>query len=123
MLIAKVPPKEIVPLVEMQHDLGVGGRKRRGKKRRKLSYLATLTTFAAAVTVLKKGRTVDAAIAEVATPNGISRKDIKNLRDRLNRGLVKDGFQGAYRMMVVTFKKLTRQILSVLSRMAERVCT
>ena len=52
-LIAKVPPKEIVPLVECSMTLAWAARNV-GKKRRKLSYLATLTTFAAAVTVLRR---------------------------------------------------------------------
>ena len=117
MLVANIRPENILPLLEAQRDL----RKPKGKKPRKFSHSLALSTFAAAVTALKEGSTVDAAIAEVATPNGISRKDIKNYRDRLNRGLVNDA---SYRVMVATFRGLTReQIISYLSRTAERFCT
>lgn len=120
MLVANTPPKEIMPLIELQRDIG----KPKGRKPRKLSYRIALTTFAAAVTVLAKGQMVDAAIAEVATPNRISRKDIKNLRDRLNRGLVSDGTVATYEMMVAMFRRLTREeIMSVLSRTSGRFCT
>jgi hypothetical protein len=66
MLVANIRPENILPLVEAQRDL----RKPKGRKPRKLSYRMALSTFAAAVTVLKKGRTVDATIAEIATPHG-----------------------------------------------------
>ena len=109
-----------MPLIELHRDIG----KPKGKKPRALRYRIALATFAAAVTVLAKGQTVDAAIAEVATPNRISRKDIKNLRDRLNRGLVSDGTVATYEMMVATFRRLTREeIMSVLSRTSEKFCT
>jgi hypothetical protein len=121
MLVANAPPEEIFPLIEMQRDLGGGGKKSRGRKPRKLSYRTTLATFAAAVTILKKGRTVAAAIAEVATPNGIDRKELKNFRDRLNRGLVNDGSKEVYRLMLATFKSMPRdKIMSVLSRTSGR---
>ena len=120
MLVANTPPEEIMPLIELHRDIG----KPKGKKPRALRYRIALATFAAAVTVLAKGQTVDAAIAEVATPNRISRKDIKNLRDRLNRGLVSDGTVATYEMMVATFRRLTREeIMSVLSRTSEKFCT
>jgi hypothetical protein len=57
-----------------------------GKKPMRLSRRVALSAFAAAVTVLKREKCVEAAIAEVAVPNGVDRKEIKNFRDRLNRG-------------------------------------
>ena len=105
----------------MLRDLGP---KRKGKKPRKFGQLAVLSTFAAAVTVLKKGRTVDATIAEIATPSGLSRKDIKNFRDRINRGLVHDGSEVNYKMMVIWFQRIPRtEIMETLSYVAKRFCT
>jgi hypothetical protein len=118
-LAAGAPPEQIMPLVEMARDVG-----RVGRTPRKLGYRTTLATFAAAVTVLKKGRTVDAAVAEIATPNGISRKDIKNYRNRINRGLITDGSQGTYKLMLATFQRMSREeIMSILAGTAERFCT
>jgi hypothetical protein len=123
MIAANARPEEIFPLIEMHRELG-GGKKPRGKKPRKLAHRSELATFAAAVTILKRGRRVDEIIAEVATPNGIDRKELKNFRDRLNRGLINDGSGQVYRLMLATFKRMTRaEIMSVLSRTSERFCT
>jgi hypothetical protein len=41
---------------------------------------------------------VDDVIAEVATPNGIDRKDLKNFRNRLNRGRAHWRDENAYQI-------------------------
>jgi hypothetical protein len=123
MLAANAPPEDIFPLIEMQREIG-GGRKPKGRKPRRMAYRTALATFAAAVTILKKGRRIEDVIAEVATPSGIDRKELKNFRDRLNRGLVQDGSVRVYRVMLATFRRLTRsEIMSVLSRTRERFRT
>jgi hypothetical protein len=67
---------------------------------------------------------MDDVIAEVATPNRIDRKELKNFRDRLNRGLIDDGTETVYRLMLADFQRMTRaEIMSVLSRTSERFCT
>jgi hypothetical protein len=124
MIVANSPPEEVMPLLEIQRDHIGGGRKRPGRKRRKLSYRTALATFAAAVTAMKSDRTMDDVIAEVATPNRIDRKELKNFRDRLNRGLIDDGTETVYRLMLADFQRMTRaEIMSVLSRTSERFCT
>jgi hypothetical protein len=120
MLAAQTPVEETFPLIELHRDLRVDG----GAKPRKLGYRVTLAVFAAAVTVLKTGQTVDEAIAEIATPNGIDRKDIRNYRDRLNRGLVTDGTQETYKLILAAFKKMPRaEMMAILARTAQRFCT
>jgi hypothetical protein len=124
MLVANTPPEEIMPLIEIQRDHTGGGRKRSGRKPRKLSYRTALAIFAAAVTTMKSGQLVDDVIAEVATPNGIDRKELKNFRDRLNRGLIDGGPKRVYRLTLAAFQRMTRaEIMSVLSRTSERFCT
>ena len=120
MLAAQTPVEETFPLIELHRDLRADG----GAKPRKLGYRVTLAVFAAAVTVLKTGQTVDEAIAEIATPNGIDRKDISNYRDRLNRGLVTDGTQETYKLILAAFKKMPRaEMMAILARTAQRFCT
>jgi hypothetical protein len=123
MLVSNAPPEEIMPLMEIQSEHAAGGRKG-GKKPRKLRYRTALAVFAAAVTAMKSGRRVDDVIAEVATPNGINRKELKNFRDRLNRGLIDGGPKAVYRLTLAGFQRMTRaEIMSVLSRTSERFCT
>ena len=60
---------------------------------------------------------VDDVIAEVATPNGISRKELKNFRDQLNRGLSDDASANAYKAAFSGFEKMTKaEILAHLAR-------
>ena len=61
--------------------------RRTGRKPRRWTYQLMMTAFAAAVTALaKKHGSVEGAIAEVATRNGLNRKDLKNFRTRLLQG-------------------------------------
>jgi hypothetical protein len=70
---------------------------------------------------LKKDKTVDAAIAEVATLNGSSRKDLKNFRDRLNRGLADATSMNLYKLGLSWFEKMTEaEIMSQLDRLRAR---
>ena len=56
-------------------------------------------------------------IAEIATPNGISRKELKNFRDRLNRGLSDEASTSAYKAALSGFEKMTKaEILAHLGR-------
>jgi hypothetical protein len=109
------PPEEIMPLADFYFA------NRPGKKRRKIGLRCTLAVFSAAVTILKKGHPIDAVIAEVATPNGISRKELKNFRDRFNRGLADAASVNAYKCALSAFEKMTKaEILSFLGKTAER---
>jgi hypothetical protein len=109
------PSEVIMPLVDLYFAKGPG------KKRRKIGLRCTLAVFSAAVTILKKGHPVDAVIAEVATPNAISRKELKNFRDRLNRGLADAASVNAYKAALNAFEKMTKaEILSFLARTSER---
>jgi hypothetical protein len=120
LVVIGAPPEEIMPLIEFYRELVNG----RGKKRRKLSVRCGLASFAEAVTVLKKGRPVDDVIAEVALPNGIDRKELRNLRDRLNRGLADQASVAAYKAALRGFEGMARaEIMSVLARTAKRFCT
>jgi hypothetical protein len=107
------PVAEALALWDIEDSLnGKGGRKPRTHGARN-----KLATFSAAVTVLKRGRRVDDVIAELAGPNGISRKDLKNFRDRLNRGLADPGSVNVYEFMLSAFKRLTKaEIKSILAR-------
>jgi hypothetical protein len=58
-----------------------------GKKPRDWTLRLVLAASSAAVTVLKNGRGVDAAISRVAVSAGVDRKELKSFRNRLNRGL------------------------------------
>jgi hypothetical protein len=112
---AGAPVEEIMPLVDLYSGKGPG------KKRRKVGLRCTLAIYSAAVTALKKGRPIDAVIAEVATPNGISRKELKNFRDRLNRGLADAASMNAYKSALSSCEKMTKaEILSFLARTRER---
>ena len=65
----------------------------------------------------EEGQTVDAAIAEVATLNGSSRKDLKNFRS-LNRGLADATSMNLYKLGLSWFEKMTKtEIMSQLDRM------
>jgi hypothetical protein len=117
---ADTPPEKIFPLANLRNDL----RRGRGNKRRELGLRSTLAIFSAAVTILKKGRTVDVAIAEIATPNGINRKQLKNFRNRLNRGRANSGDVFAYRYALAYMEGMTRvELISHIARVAERFCT
>jgi hypothetical protein len=106
----------IMPLVDLYSDQGTG------KKRRKVALRCTLAIFSAALTALKAGRMVDDVIAEVATPNGIGRKELKNFRDRLNRGLSDEASANAYKAALSGFKKMTKaEILTHLARATLKV--
>ena len=97
------PPEEIFPLADLYNDL----QGRNGKRLRRMGLRTTLAVFSAAVTILRKGRAVDAIIAEIATPNGLSRKEIKNFRDRLNRGLASPSAVGVYREALAYMGRMT----------------
>jgi hypothetical protein len=101
LIIADIPPREIMPLVDMYAHLV------KPTERRKLRVRYELAVLSAAVTVLKKNKPVDAAIAAVATPNGISRKDLKNFRDRLNRGLADGASVLVYKTALSRFEEMT----------------
>jgi hypothetical protein len=117
---ADTPPEQIFPLANLRNDL----RRGRGNERRELGLRSTLAIFSAAVTILKKGRTVDVAIAEIATPNGINRKQLKNFRNRLNRGRANSGDVFAYRYALAYMEGMTRvELISHVARVAERFCT
>jgi hypothetical protein len=109
-----VPAEDIFPLAALRR--GMNGR---SGKRPDLKNIVTLSIFSAAVTVLKKGSTVSAAIAEVATPNRISRKDLKNFRDRLNRGRAGPCASAAYRTALTYMEGMTKaELLAHLSRVS-----
>ena len=58
--------------------------RRTGRKPRRWTYRLMMTAFAAAVTALaKEYGSVERAIADVATRNGLNRKELKNFRTRL----------------------------------------
>jgi hypothetical protein len=95
-------------LAEIASEFMDASRETRGRRPRKLWYLATLAVFAAAVTVLKKERGVEGAIADVATPYGIGRKELKNFRQRLNRGRADTLLAGAYRLSVAKFETMSK---------------
>jgi hypothetical protein len=117
---ADTPPEQIFPLVELYRDLRGGS----GKKRRKLGLRTALATFSAAVTMLKKGRTVEAVIAEIATPNGISRKELKNFRNRLNRGLAPPGAVSAYQHALAYMEGMNKtELMNHLAQVSKRFCT
>jgi len=119
LLEADAPPEQIFPLADLCRSLSGNG-----KKRRKLGTRCTLAIFSAAVTVLKKGRRVDDVIAEVATPSGINRKELKNFRDRLNRGLAHSSDESAYRTALAYMESMTRaEIMSHLAGVSVRFCT
>jgi hypothetical protein len=83
------PREVVVGLVEIMTDImDAADQPAIGKKRRKLALRIKMAAFAAGVTALRgNGRPIDDIIAELATPAGISRKDLKAFRDRLNRNL------------------------------------
>jgi hypothetical protein len=119
LLEANAPPEQIFPLADLYRSLSCNG-----KKRRKLGTRCTLAIFSAAVTVLKMGRLVDDVIAEVATPNGINRKELKNFRDRLNRGLAHSGDESVYRTALAYMESMTRaELMSHLAEVSVRFCT
>jgi hypothetical protein len=114
------PSEQIFPLADLYNDLRRGS----GKKPRRIGLRNALTVFSAAVTILKKGRTVDAAIAEIATPNGLNRKQIKNFRDRLNRGLAKPSDEFGYRHALAYMEGMTRaELISHVAQVAKQYCT
>jgi hypothetical protein len=114
------PPEEIFPLADLYNDL----RSESGRKRRKLGLRATLAIFSAAVTILKEGRTVDAVIAETATPNGINRKELKNFRNRLNRGLAHPREVFRYEHALAYMEGMTTgELMAHLAQVSKRFCT
>jgi hypothetical protein len=114
---AGAPSEDIFPLSDLLSD--IGGRK--GKKPRKSTLRCKLAAFSAAVTALKKEQTVDAVIAEIATPHGMSRKELKNFRDRLNRGLADGGSVVCYKSFLSIFRKMSKaEIMSILARVSAK---
>jgi hypothetical protein len=117
MVAADTPPEEIFPLADLYNDLRGGT----GRKRRKLGLRVTLATFSAAVTILKKGRTVDAVIAEIATPHGINRQELKNFRNRLNRGLGHPREVGRYQYALAYMQGMTQaELMTHLAQVSKR---
>jgi hypothetical protein len=78
-----------------------------GKKPMRLSRRVALAAFAAAVTILKRENGVEAAIAGVAVPHGVDRKEIKNFRDRLNRGRTDLMSDHMYRSYLADYESMT----------------
>jgi hypothetical protein len=102
---------QILPLVDLSESL-IG----KPKMRDKIAARGVLATFSAAVTVLKKDRLVDDVIAEVATPNGINRKELKNFRNRLNRGRAHWRDENNYQIALAYMESMTRaEIMSLLA--------
>jgi len=94
-----------------------------GKKPQMFTHRIAMAAFAAAVTVLKKDRGVEGAIADVATANNISRNAIKNFRDRLNRGRSDDLSNKAYKVYLATYEgKSKTEIMLSLRVHAEKIC-
>jgi len=79
-----------------------------GKKTQSVSRRIALAAFAAAITTLKDGRRVDEVISEIATANGVSRKELKNFRDRLNRGRADKYAFGAYKIWLSKFEGMPK---------------
>jgi hypothetical protein len=126
---AKAPPKMITPLFEIIGDLMDASvmswtQGQSGKKPQKVTHRFAMAAFAAAVTVLKKERGVEAAIADIATANNISRKAIKNFRDRINRGRSDSVTSKAYKEWLAQYEgKSKREIMLRLRVHAQRICT
>jgi hypothetical protein len=91
----------------------------------RLSRRVALSAFAAAVTVLKREKGVEAAIAGVAVPNGVDRKEIKNFRDRLNRGRADAMSDHMYRSYLADYESMTvAEIMVDLEKLAKGcLCT
>jgi hypothetical protein len=90
-----------------------------GKKPMRVSRRVALAAFAAAVTVLKRDRGVAAAIADVAVPHGVDQKDIKNFRDRLNRGRADPMSDHIYKFWLADFESMPRaEIMAQLDHLA-----
>jgi len=86
----------------------------------RLSRCVALAAFAAAVTVLKKKNGVEAAIANVALPHRVDRKEIKNFRDRLNRGRTDPMSDHMYRSYLADYESMTTaEIMVDLEKLAE----
>jgi hypothetical protein len=89
-----------------------------GRKPMRLSGRLALAAFAAAVTVLKKERGVASAIADVAVPHGVDQKELKNFRDRLNRGRADRWSDYMYKLVLAKFEKKPKaRIMSTLNRL------
>ena len=90
---------------------------RSGKKPRSWKYRCMLATFAAAVTALKKERGVDDAIVDVAIHHGVTRKELKNFRDRLNRGRADGLSRCIYKINLAHFAERSRaELFAILRR-------
>jgi hypothetical protein len=88
-----------------------------GRKSRKVAYRYALATFAAGVTALTKGRGIGAAIAAVGVRGGVTRKELKNFRDRLIRKRADILSYYFYESSVAAFaQKSTDEILAVLQK-------
>jgi hypothetical protein len=96
-----------------------------GKKPMRLSRRVALAAFAAAVTILKRERGVEAAIARVALSHGVDRKEIKNFRDRLNRGRADPMSDHMYRSYLADYESMTEsEIMGDLAKLAKGcLCT
>lgn len=126
---AKAPSETISALIEIIDDLldtsamswTVG---HPGKKPQKFTHRVAMARFAAAVTVLKRERGIEGAIADVATANNISRKGIKTFRDRLNRGRADYPSSMAYKSALADYESKSKaEIMLNLRVWAKRICT
>ena len=96
--------KNVLTLInDVNHSEAVNG-----KKPMRLSRRVGLAAFAAAVTTVKKERGVAAAIAEVAVPHGIEQKEIKNFRDRLNKGRTDPMSAYMYKSYLADYQAMTK---------------
>jgi hypothetical protein len=85
----------------------------------RLSRRVALSAFAAAVTVLKRERGVASAIADVAVQHGVDQKEIKNFRDRLNRGRADPMSDYMYKSWLADFESMpSAEIMAQLDRLA-----
>jgi hypothetical protein len=111
----------LVPLAEMATvalDASETSR-RTGRKPRRWTYQLMMTAFAAAVTALAKEHgSVERAIADVATRNGLNRKDLKNFRTRLLQcradGVLIDHYKEWSAVLKATPTADMMQIISIL---------
>jgi integrase len=113
LLAAHAPPEMVTPLWEIIDYLvdamvAEWTRDQPGRKPQRFTHRIAMAAFAAAVTVLKKDRSVEGAIADIAIANNISRKAIKNFRDRLNRGRSDDLSNKAYKVMLANYEGKSR---------------
>ena len=67
-----------------------------------------MAAMSAAVTVFKSGQSVDAAIAEIAVAHGVNRKELRNFRDRINRGRADRSSRYIYEKFLRKFKGMTK---------------